>query len=145
MIEEQEIHQPENYDSDEMIASLEDHLRILIENDPGNFQAKLKLTRLLLNKQAFQEAKFFIMAVENDRNLEDDVRKLEMLGSLYMNMHISKVLFDEDELSIIAPELTKKESDTKDFLGIAMNKFLGAISRDSDSEIAHWGLGMSLS
>ena len=46
MIEEQEVHQPENNDNDEIIVSLENDLRDLIELDPYNFQAKLKLSRL---------------------------------------------------------------------------------------------------
>ena len=111
MIEEQEVHQPENNDNDEIIVSLENDLRDLIELDPYNFQAKLKLSRLLLNKGAIQEAKFYISEVERDeskteeKELQDnsghsekqqnEALKLQMLGSLYMNPNMSKMSLEE--------------------------------------------------
>ena len=152
MIEEQEVHQPENNDNDEIIVSLENDLRDLIELDPYNFQAKLKLSRLLLNKGAIQEAKFYISEVERDeskteeKELQDnsghsekqqnEALKLQMLGSLYMNPNMSKMSLEEK------PSLKSTDS----HIGVAIAKFLGAISisKDSDSDEAYCGLGRNL-
>ena len=131
---EQEIHQPDHNDNDEMTASLESYLRDLIEIDPDNFQAKLKLSRLLLNKGAIQEAKFFIEEVEQSEKLQNNALKLEMLGSLYMNPHMSKISIGK-----------KPSKSTDSYIGVAMDKFLGAISdTHSDTDDALWGLGMNL-
>ena len=137
MIVEQEVHQPENIDNDEMIASLENYLRHLIELDPDNFQAKLKLSRLLLNKGAIQEARFLILEVEKAENLQNDSLKFEMLGSLYMNPHMSKMSIES-----LLEEKPSKFTDS--FIGVAMNKFLRAISKNSDTDEAYWGLGKNL-
>ena len=139
---EQEVHQPENNDSDEMIASLENNLRDLIGLDQDNFQAKLKLSRLLLNKGAIQEARFFIVEVENSEKLQNNVLKLEMLGSLYMNPHMSKMSRDKliDLLDHKLLDLLEQKP-TDFYIGVAMDKFLGAISKNLDTDEAYWGLG----
>ena len=150
MIVEQEVHNPENSDNEEMIASLENDLRDLIELDKDNFQAKLKLARLLLNKGAKQEAKFFIADVEKDETkkiqkgsqdstghaekLQNDALKLQMLGFLYLNPNMSKK--DKKE---------KPSSESTDSCIVAaMDKFQRAISISKDSDEANWGLGRNL-
>ena len=137
MIVEQEVHQPENIDNDDMIASLENYLRHLIELDPDNFQAKLKLSRLLLNKGANQEAKSYIVEVEETEQLQDNALKLEMLGSLCMNTQMPKL-----SIKFLIEE--KSQHFTDSYIGVAMSKFLGAVSKNSESDEAFWGLGKNL-
>ena len=148
MIEEQEVHQPENNDNDQILASLENDLRDLIEHDPYNFQAKLKLSRLLLNKGSIQEAKFIISEVEKSKTDEKELQdnsghsekqqnealKLQMLGFLYMNPNMSKMSLKEK------PSLKSTDS----YIGVAMEKFFGSISISKDSDEAYWGLGRNL-
>ena len=77
-----------------------------------------------MNKNAVEEARFFIDLVEKDKDLENNTVKLEMLGNFY-----------------IIPNMSKLDSD---HLNTAMEKFKGAISIDQNSDVAHFGYAKCL-
>ena len=93
--------------------------------DPENFRAKIKLAGLLVNKDAAEEAKFYIDSVSEEAKSENILKKkllrMELLGFLYM-----------------IPPMSKLDSD---HLKIATDYFQRIISLDQKVETAYYGLG----
>ena len=124
---EQNVHQPDNDNNDKLKDELETTLRQVIEMDPKNCRAKIKLARLLVNKDAVEEAKFFIDKVDigifddEGKILKDNLINIEMLGFLYM-----------------IPKMSKLKSD---HLETATVYFSQIISLNQKMSAAHYGLG----
>ena len=129
LVMEQNVHQPENDTNEKLKDELEATLRKVLEMDPENFRAKIKLARLLVNKEAVEEAKFYIDSVSEEAKSENILKKkllrLELLGFLYM-----------------IPPMSKLNSD---HLSIATDYFQRIISLDQKAEAAFYGLGKQVS
>ena len=97
ILKEQQLYDPQFSDDIQLQSELEKNFRQLIKQDPQHFKAKIKIARLLVNKNAIEEAQSFIDEVENDKELSSDnnqkkaLIKLEMLGSFYCNPNVSKM------------------------------------------------------
>ena len=113
---------------------LETLLRQVIEMDPKNCRAKIKLARLLVNKDAVEEAKFFIDNVDigifdDEGNiLKYNLINIEMLGFLYMIPKMSKLKSDHLDIATVYFNQI-----------ISLNHLLSRLNQKIGA--AHYGLG----
>ena len=97
LAQEQLLYDPDVNDED-VVMELEQNLRFVVQRDQTNHRAKLKLARILFDRDAVEEGKLFldpvIEEVEKTENGNQRLQILEMLGSCYMNPNISKLYHD---------------------------------------------------